>query len=73
MGHIARNYPHSKDQVRKGKYKRHHAQPQKMMNLIKRNPNKMIQAKNMYRYQLLQGQLLMEVTHGLLIVVLLST
>jgi hypothetical protein len=24
MGHIAINYPHSKDQVRKGKYKRHH-------------------------------------------------
>jgi hypothetical protein len=25
MGHIAINCPHSKDQVRKGKYKRHHA------------------------------------------------
>jgi hypothetical protein len=25
MGHIARNCPHSKDQVRRGKYKRHHA------------------------------------------------
>jgi hypothetical protein len=25
MGHIAINFPHSKDQVRKGKYKRHHA------------------------------------------------
>jgi hypothetical protein len=24
MGHIARNCPHSKDQVRKGTYKRHH-------------------------------------------------
>jgi hypothetical protein len=25
MGHIAINFPHSKDQVRNGKYKRHHA------------------------------------------------
>jgi hypothetical protein len=25
MGHIARNCPHIKDQIRKGKYKRHHA------------------------------------------------
>jgi hypothetical protein len=25
LGHIAINCPHSKDQVRKGKYKRHHA------------------------------------------------
>jgi hypothetical protein len=25
MGHIAINFPHSKDQVKKGKYKRHHA------------------------------------------------
>jgi hypothetical protein len=25
MGHISINYPNSKDQVRKGKYKRHHA------------------------------------------------
>jgi hypothetical protein len=25
MGHISKYYPHSKDHVRKGKYKRHHA------------------------------------------------
>jgi hypothetical protein len=24
MGHIARNYPHINNQIRKGKYKRHH-------------------------------------------------
>jgi hypothetical protein len=46
---------------------------QKTMNLIKRESKKMIQAKNMFSYKILQEKLLMEVTHGLLIVIILST
>ena len=64
VGHIARNCPLIKEPIIKGRNKDIMQMSQKMMNLFTREKGIMIQMMNMFLYHLLQGQLLMEMTHG---------